>query len=367
MLTMYAPRQITWPNALTSMLLAVVLTLGTGHAASAAPLPTAQARAIDTILAKSVKPNGPGAVVTVTDHGQVVYQKTIGLADIAKKTPLTAQSVFDLASCSKHFTAMAVLILVDRGLLSLNDDVRKYVPELTHKGSKTIRIVDLLHMVSGLAIYTSFMDDYDGVDNVAIAKAAAKQPMLFATGTKYEYNNTDYTLAALVVERASGQRFSTFMQAAVFGPLGMSHTVIMDAPNMQIRDRTPGYTVTNGKFVAARSDTVMVGDGNVYTSADDLVAWDRALLKNTLVKPATQRLAVTSGTLASGAKTEYGFGWTVPTNDPKNVWHDGSWDGTATYISRGLDDGLTLTILSNNDKLDVSDLAGGIEGVLRPE
>jgi CubicO group peptidase (beta-lactamase class C family) len=354
-------------HVLTTLALIAVVTPGIVPAAEAKPLPAGQARELDRILAKAISPNGPGAVVTVADHGEVVYQKAIGWSDVAKKTPLTAESVFDLASCSKHFTAMAVLMLVDRGVVSLTDDVRKFVPELPSRGNKPIRIADLLHMVSGLAIYTDFMDDVSHVDNVAVAKAVATKPLQFTTGTKYVYNNSDYALAALVVARASHQRFARFMQASVFGPLGMSRSVIMDDADQRIPNRTAGYTVENGRIVAARSDTPVVGDGNLFSTAADLVRWDRALLNHTLVKPATQRLAETSGKLASGAKTAYGFGWNVPENDPGVVWHDGSWDGTATYISRGLDDGLTLTILANNDKLDVTDLATDIEAVLRPE
>lgn len=346
---------------------ATILAVGWVPAAGARSLPANQAARIDKLLAKAVKPSGPGAVVTISDHGAVVYQKAVGLADVSRKTPLTATSVFDLASCSKHLTAMAVLMLVDRGRLSLDDDVRRYVPELTPKGKKPIRVADLLHMVSGLAIYTDFMDDVTEVDNPAIAKAVARKPLQFATGSRYVYNNSDYALAALVVERASHQRFAQFMQTQVFGPLDMRQTVVLDKPDMRIPGRVAGYTVDHGRVTPVRTDCVAVGDGNVFSSAADLVRWDRALLNHTLVKPATQRLAETSGKLTSGAKTEYGFGWNVPNDDPKLIWHDGSWDGTATYISRGLDDGLTLTILSNNDTLKVTDLAADIEEALRPE
>lgn len=360
-------RRSPW-ESVSSAAQSVLNFLGKSQHAATKSLSDDQTEAIDHLLDDALDADGAGAVVTITDQGQVVYQRAIGYADTDDETPLTPQSVFDLASCSKHFTGMAVLLLVERSILSLDDDVCQYVPELTHKGQKPIRVVDLLHMVSGLAIYTDFMDDVSAVDNVAIAKAVAKKPLAFTTGTRYEYNNTDYALAALVMERASNQRFARFMQESVFGPLGMRQTFVMDAPALRIPNRVTGYTFDDDEaFIATGDDAVAVGDGNVFSSAADLILWERALRHHTLLKPETQRLAETSGRLASGAKTEYGFGWNIPNDNPDLIWHVGSWDGTATYMSRNLDAGWALTILANDDTLEVGDLAGEIEDVLVEE
>jgi CubicO group peptidase (beta-lactamase class C family) len=224
----------------------------------------------------------------------------------------------------------------------------------------------MLHMVSGLPIYTDFLDDVTGIDNQALVAKVGARKLGFATGTRWKYNNSDYALAASIVQRVAKEPFARFMQAQIFGPLGMAHTLVLDTPGANVPERAQGYTPKKGGgFRAVREDTAIVGDGQVFSSAEDLLRWDRALREHTLVGPELAALAEASGTLDSGKQTGYGFGW-FPYRDRGHVLvnHEGEWTGTNTYISRNLEDGTCVIVLANNDALGAGDLGTAVEQAL---
>lgn len=319
---------------------------------------------VDELVAKAVGAKGPGAVVTIAKRGKVLHQVSRGLADLETGTPLGPKTLFDLASVSKHVTGVAVMLAAKQKRLKLEDDVRMYVKELPAvPGNRPIRVLDLLWMVSGLADYTQFTEDYAKVTNVKVAKAVAEHEMQFKTGKKYVYNNTDYALLALAVERATKRKLADYLHEEAFGPLGMKDTRVVDDPDFAAPNLVTGYKrgKKKGAWVRAHELTRVVGDGQVHSTAADLVKWDAALAANTLVPAALAKRAYTSGELDSGKKTGYGFGWTVDKVDGEpNVSHTGSWDGTSTYVTRYLTSGLTVIVLSNDEGLEAEQLGEAV-------
>ncbi len=311
----------------------------------------------EEVLQQAIASDGPGAMVAVVVDGEVAFRGSAGLADVEAKRAFTPETTFDLASCTKQFTAMAVLMLAERGSLSLEDDIRKYLPEFPER-THPIRVIDLLHMTAGPADYMDLVESFDGVRNVDIVKLVAPAKLRFPTGTKYEYSNTDYNLLGTIVERASGKTYGEFLEAAIFRPTGMAHSAVLEREGQEIAHRATGYTRKEKEWEVSRDDTPgIVGDGSMFSTVDDLALWDRALRKGKLVEPETLEIAFTSGKLDSGEETGYGCGWEVGVEAGHRwAWHNGGWDGTATYVARQLDGTVSVIVLSNDEGLDTGAL-----------
>lgn len=302
---------------------------------------------IRQVLAPHVASDGPGAIVVVARQGVVLGQYAMGFADVAKKSLIDGDTVFDLASCSKQFTAMGVMILADRGKLAFDDDARKFLPELAVR-QPPIRIGDLLHMTSGLPDYEKLLDHLEDKTNLDVLRAVAARPLLFTTGSKFNYCDTNYVMLATIIQRVSGRSFAQFLKSEIFDPAGMRESVVLEAPGQTIMHRAQGYARDKaGKINLSREDTRTYGDGQVMTTALDLVKWDVALSQNKLCKPRTLALAFTSGTLSDGKACGYGFGWYVNAKDGYTVEHGGSWSGTSTHILRNVETGIVVIVLSN--------------------
>jgi CubicO group peptidase (beta-lactamase class C family) len=316
---------------------------------------------IHDVLARAVPADGPGAVAMVLKEGKVVGQGAVGWADVKNRIPITTHTVFDLASCSKQFTAMAVMILAERGKLSFEDDARKFLPELAER-DPPVRVADLLHMTSGLPDYEKILDHLEDKTNTDVLNAVARRPLLFPVGTKYNYCDTNYVLLALIVERVSGRSYAQFLKQEIFDPAGMKQAVVLERPGQPIADRAEGYARGKDGIRISREDTRTYGDGQVMTSAEDLANWDRALRENRLVGHEMLARAFTSGKLTDGKPCGYGFGWVVPQREGSHcVEHAGGWNGTSTYIFRNLDSGLTVIVLSNLEKFAVRKIGREIE------
>ena len=247
------------------------------------------------------------------------------MADVKAGMPITPDSLFDLASVSKHMTGVAILTLVEKGTLKLDQPVAHWLEDFAVplKG-RAVTVTDLLHHVSGLADYTS--DDWDGSDE-EFASLTPGTHLKWLNGTKprrvpgvkYEYNNSEYVLLALIVERLSGQSFAQYVHDHLFAPAGMEHTVILDGTAKLPSRTVKGYaTNANGKVKRSSVPTVITGDGNVYGDG-------------------------------------YGFGWVV--DKDHTVSHSGSWNGTASYLLLDLQKGFTVAVLSNDENTAVGSLA----------
>lgn len=319
----------------------------------------------------------------VVQDGKVVHRKGYGLADVERRVPITPQTAFELASVSKQFTAMAVMLLHDRGKLGFDDDVRKHLPELPQfDRRRPIRIRDLLHHTSGLPDYLEFEKIPARVrgkpTNAEVLSELAKHKLSFPTGTRYEYCNSGYILLAQIVERASGRRFTDFLHEEIFSPLDMTHTVGFDDRRAPRRDRAVAYQAAKESSAIADGDLpetifrktradmmkaadagyLVVGDGSVFSSLEDLAKWDAAVREGRLAKPETWKQAFTNLRLDNSEEPDedYGFGWWLEFDKAGRlscVSHDGSWTGCRTIIARHLDKHLTIVILSNIDEMPV--------------
>ncbi len=310
----------------------------------------AQVKLIEARFA-DIDPSGPGAAVCVCKNGSVIYKRGFGLANLKSGAPVTTKSIFDLASCSKQFTSMAVLKLVEDGQLSLDDPVSRYLPELGPTANG-ICLHNLLSMTSGLCDYSAGWSEEQLATKlpVNVLRWTARHPLKFKAGACDNYNNGNYALLSMIVERVARQPFAEFLQSKIFLPAGMLHTCVLTRPGQQIAVRVGGYKTDQGKFKWTRLDTSIVGDGQVMTSVEDLALWDKALLHSTLISPGTLDQAFTRTTLENGKRTQYGMGWEITHEfGEKVVFHSGSWAGTATYIARYLKSGLTVIVLSNNE------------------
>lgn len=264
---------------------------------------------------------------------------------------------------------VAILNLVEKGKLKLNQSVADYLEDFAVpvKG-RPVTVADLLYHVSGLADYTS--DDWDGSDK-EFAALTTKAHLKWLNGTKprrapgvrYQYNNSEYALLALIVERLSGQTFAQYAHDHLFAPAGMEHTVILDGATKLPVATVKGYaTNDDGKVQRSSSPTVITGDGSVYTSVRDLALWDKALRDYKIISQRSQELAWTGGRYDNGKPIRdeggdgYGFGWVIE-KEGRIVSHSGSWSGTASYFLLDLEKGFTVAVLSNDENTDTNSLA----------
>jgi CubicO group peptidase (beta-lactamase class C family) len=332
-------------------------------------------RALKTAAAKLVQDAGirstaPGIAVLAVKPGRVLLMEGYGLANLARKEAISPCTRFDLASVSKTFTSTAVLILQERGLLSIDDDVRKYIAELPQYPNGPLRIRDLLYHISGLTDYLE-LDSIPKSNgsfwvNADYLAALGKAKLDFPIGRKYEYNNTNYMLLGLVVERAAKKRFGDMLREDIFVPAGMKNTFVYSSPTSIPENAAPpcnnavGYESENKRWVARwgfppghrQEDHLEVGDGAVWTNLEDMVNWDTALRTNKLIKPATMKLALTG----SRKNDHYGLGWELyrEGKGPLNGYgHGGYWRGFNTMYYNDLTDNNTVVLLSNRGNLDL--------------
>ena len=335
-------------------------------AAVSAALPAAELRApaaaklshsFHALLRRNLRGQGRGAGATlvVLRHGRVLGSASAGFADISAKRAILPSTVFDLASVSKQFTAVAVLRLVERGVVKLDQPARAWIPELAEGKPRPLLVRDLLNMTSGLPDYTEAFEEEElpHVDNPAVARWAASVPRR-AVGAAHRYSNTDYALLALIVERASGRTFADFLADEVLRPLAMNDSRAEARPGPSVDPaRARGYRPRGASWVESRLDAPTVGDGNVYSSARDLGVWLSRLAAGEVLSPRLLGEAWRTGVDDRGRAHGYGFGWAV---DGQTVSHSGSWNGTSTYVGYHRADGFAVVVLSNDESFDAESL-----------
>ena len=311
--------------------------------------------------------DSPGAAVMVIEEGEILFEGGFGLSDIESKTPITPQSAFRLASVSKQFTAMAIMILSDRGQLAYDDKLIQYLPELERFGDE-ITLRHLLTHTGGLPDYYDDLEEEVG-DSMPDTEAAMEflagwgEP-LFAAGDRFEYSNPGYEMLALVVERVSGQTFGQFLEENIFEPLGMQSTVVRDSSEPEIPNRVYGYTRKEDGF-ALSDDNVLnhiIGSGGIYSPLDDLYLWDQALYTEKLVPRSALEEAWSEATFTSGEHSPYGFGWGLEPYGAlgQRLSHSGGWVGFSTFIVRYPEQNFSVIVLSNLDEFNSGRFANRI-------
>lgn len=303
----------------------------------------------------------------VAEKGVVVFEESYGLANEQTNQKLNKNSIFELASVSKQFTAMGIVLLQKEGKLSYEDEISTFIPELAHY--KGITIKNLLTHTGGLPDYMELaeknLDKSKIATNADIIKlfAKLKPEVKFEPNEKWEYSNTGYLILASIIEKASDMSFGAYLKKKIFKPLKMDNTFVYRRrfEPKKIDNYAQGYIYSDSlkkkilpdelvsSFYVVYLDGI-VGDGMVNSNLSDLLKWDRALYKNTLINDHDKDLIFSSYTTKDDSETDYGFGWMINNTKEygKIVSHSGGWAGYITYIERNLDRDHTIIILQNN-------------------
>ncbi|HXV37830.1 MAG TPA: serine hydrolase, partial [Myxococcota bacterium] len=324
--------------------------------------PTRAPSAVEALLGASRSARTPGAAILVAHDGVVLQRASYGMADLERGVAFQVDTASNLASVSKQFTAMAIMMLAEQGRLDYDDPITRLLPELARFGD-AITIRHLLTHTSGLPDYYEVIAEISGVERPLTRHALDVYSQWgeprFAPGERYEYSNPGYELLALIVERASGERFAEFIDERIFTPLGMASSVVYDEREPEIAKRAYGYRAQPGGFALDDDDPLnyIFGSGSIYSTVDDLYRWDQALYTEKLVSRATIAEAFESAQLASGEPYPYGFGWQLDDHlARRRIAHSGGWVGFSSFIARYVDDRFTVIVLTNSAE-------GGAEGI----
>jgi CubicO group peptidase (beta-lactamase class C family) len=338
------------------------------------------AKKADAFLSQWDKNDMPGCAVGVVKDGRLVYKRGFGMANLDYGVPNTPTTLFNLASTSKPFTALSIALLAQQGKLSLDDDIRKYVPEVP-KYDDTVTIRHLIHHTSGIRDYQALMffgglETNNAYSNKDILNILARQKNIsFKPGAKYQYSNSGYFLMGIIVERVSGKSLRAFAEENIFKPLGMKNTLIYDNRFEVIKNRASGYAIGPDKSIRARStlDT-LVGAGGVLSSVEDLYLWDQNFYEPKVGNKELIKLLTTPGTLNSGEKNSYAFGmWRGEYKGLPIIMHSGNiQSGYRSRILSFPEQKFTVIALSNNAAIFPSVIAEKLadiylEGQLKPQ
>jgi len=315
---------------------------------------------LDSALS-SIAISGAGCVAGVALSGKSPVIVARGQADLEHPEPLTPASIIETGSLAKQFTAAAVVLLVQDGKLSLDDDIRRFLPEMPNYGAP-ITIRHLLNHTSGLREQWSLLaltgngPGMQAHNNAMILDLASRQKALnFAPGTEFLYTNTNYVLAAMIVERASGSSLQAFTRRRLFLPLGMGHTQWREDFRTVTPGRATAYSPAEAGFVANMPFTSVYGNGGLLTTVGDLLLWNAFLDRPAALPggPALVASLQTPGQLNSGAPLDYGLGLELTRDHGRRlVSHSGSTAGYKTWLGRYPGQGVSIAVLCNNGGVD---------------
>ncbi len=306
--------------------------LCTGSAGAQVPLDSAS-RWVDTIFAPYVTARTPGCAVGVTRDGTLAIARSYGMADLNKGLPLTIGTPVYIASLSKQFTAMSIVLLVEDGRLSLDDSVRRWVPELPSFG-KPITLRHLLYHTSGLRDYMTLLaisgwpSDGELSEKQFLDLMRRQRSLNFAPGDEFLYSNTGYALLSIVVKRASGRSLREFANERIFKPLGMTRTEFRDDHTHAVDNAAHGYEATPSGYREAEPRIDVVGDGGVYSTITDLAKWDENFATMRVGGEKGMAMMLEAGALNNGQRIPYGLGVSLgEMRGMKTVAHNGSFGG----------------------------------------
>jgi len=308
---------------------------------------------IDALLESQFRANQPGATALVSKNGKIIYRKAFGNANLELSVPMTPENVFQIGSMTKQFTAVSILILLEEGKLSLEDDITKYIPNYpTH--NKRITIHHLLTHTSGIKSYTSMRSlreiarkDLEPIELIDFFK---NEPMNFIPGQAYKYNNSGYIILGYIIEKISGITYAEFVDKNIFKKISMSSSLYGNKTTV-IKNRAYGYqkrgAYKNAMYISLN---LPYAAGSIMSTVDDLLKWQQAISNNTLLKLETIKKAFKNYTLTNGTKINYGYGWNINNiNGTPTIEHGGSIFG---FKSMGVyipSEDVYVIILSNCD------------------
>jgi CubicO group peptidase (beta-lactamase class C family) len=353
---------------------------------------------IEAIFAPLSDARSPGVAVLVRRSGRSVFEHGYGVRDLRGRVAIDPETNFRLASCTKQFTAMAIMLLVHDKKLNYEQSLAEIFPEFPAYGV-TITINSLLHHTSGIPDYETLMEQEEKSggrkwteenqihDADVLALLEKEHTTQFPPGTKWAYSNSGYVMLGLVVAKVSGKSFGDFLHERIFAPLKMDQTVAYEKGKNEVANRAFGHSRDGGtwKQTDQSSTSATLGDGGVYSSLRDLAKWDDALANHTLLNEVEMRPALEPAALVGGAKAvwpadqdraagspvAYGFGWFLdPSRGHPRMWHYGETMGFHTYIERfgasasetGGADGnpMSIIVLCNRTDLNPEALAAKV-------
>ncbi len=317
---------------------------------------------IDRIASQLLQQHGiPSASIAVLQHGLLVYTHAYGLAHLDPDIPATPQMRYSIGSVSKQFTAAAILLLQEQGKLSLDDTVAKYIPGLTQGDHVTIR--QILSHTSGYQDY--WPEDYlmtpmqQPTTARQILDTWAKKPLDFQPGTRWQYSNTNFVIAGLIVEKVTGQPLMDFLVQHIFRPLNMTSVWNSDEAKLTSTDATAYIRAALGPLRLAPKEGRgwMFAAGELAMTAHDLALWDQSLIAQSILKPDSYKQMFTEVKLADGSGTKYGLGVEVTTRDGhRSIEHSGEVTGFVSDNEVLIDDGVAVAVLTNH-------MAGGASAI----
>lgn len=342
----------------------------------------------DRIFQSQVHSGEPGLAALVKKDGRILLAKGYGMRKVGSGEAISTDTNFRLASFSKQFTAMAIMLLVHDGKLRYETSLTEIIPSFPAYG-KVITVRHLLTHTGGLPDYEELMEreekehgvrwtpEHQIQDEEVLALLEKETRGKFAPGSSWAYSNSGYVVLGLIVAKVSGVSYGDFLQQRVFGPLGMKNTLVYQEGKNEIRNRAYGHSLEEGKFVVTdqSSTSATLGDGGIYSNIEDLSKWDDALANHALLSAEEMQPALTPVKLADGGEprwptaadddnlapgqpVSYGFGWFLDSyQGHPRMWHSGSTMGFRTVIERFTEDRLTIVILCNRTDLDPSKLA----------
>ncbi len=345
-------------------------------------------KATDAIFSPVTQENSPGLAVLVRKNGRTLFEKGYGVRDLRTNVTIHPNTNFRLASFTKQFTAMAIMLLVHDGKLRYDQTLTEIFPDFPAYG-KNITIRNLLNHTGGLPDYEDLMEAEEKIrgplwspghqiqDDEVLALLEKETKGKFAPGTSWSYSNSGYVVLGLIVAKASGHPYGDFPRARIFAPLHMDHTIVYQKGKNEVANRAFGHTKEGDalKETDQSSTSATLGDGGIYSNLEDLAKWDDALRNHTLLTADEMAPALVPAKLANGKPTfwptapnddnlhpgkpvSYGFGWFLDSywGIPR-MWHTGSTMGFRTIIERFTANHLTIIILCNRTDLDPEALA----------
>lgn len=329
--------------------------------------------------------DAPGFAVLVKQNGSVLYQQGFGVRDLRDKARIDAHTNFRLASCTKQFTAMAIMLLVHDGKLRYDETLSEVFPEFPSYG-RVITVRNLLNHTSGLPDYEGLMDSAEKAkgpiwsaerqirDGEVLQLLEKESRGKFAPGAKWEYSNSGYVVLGLIVAKRSGMSFGDFLHERIFAPLKMDHTLVYEKGKNEVPDRAFGHSKKDGGFVETDQSPTSAtqGDGGVYSNLEDLSKWDDELRNHTLLGGKEFAEAITPAQLPPGADQKladdapdslrakaqgYGFGWFLDPKPRPLMWHYGDTMGFKTAVLRYLVLNRMVIVLCNRTDLDAGAIA----------
>lgn len=312
----------------------------------------------------------PGVAIGIVQRGAILKVEGYGLANLEHKVPVGPTTIFQSGSLGKQFTAVAAMLQVEAGTLSLSDPLTKFFPDAPETW-RTITVRHLLTHTSGIPDYVEGVLDYrKDYTEEQLARFAFSLPLEFPAGSRCNYSNTGYVLLGIIIHRTSGAFYGDVLTERVFKPLGMTTARVIDeadlVPNRAAGYRLEGSEVKNQGWVSPSLNTT--ADGSLYFSIRDLIAWDAGVRGRAVLKPASWNLILEPVRLTSGKTYPYGFGWRIDERNGQPLQHHGgAWQGFKTQYSRFIGEDLSIIVLANLAQAVPARFSDGIAEMLNPK